>query len=49
MVTYNTILMTLCLILITHMFRYTPTLVYPFVSLRFSCRLALLGPLYHVV
>ena len=34
---------------ITHVLCYAPTLVYPFVSLRFSCRLALLGPLYHVV
>ena len=34
---------------ITHVLRYAPTLVYPFVSLRFSYRLALLGPLYHVV
>ena len=34
---------------ITHVLCYAPTLVYPFVSLRFSCRLALLGPLYYVV
>ena len=34
---------------ITHVLRYAPTLVYPFVSLCFSCRLALLGLLYPVV